>query len=126
MLVASAFEAELQPLTSACVAAALQAQDADVVGWDAHLRPDAIPDGPFDLVLVSVQQFEGLERGITLSRRVASEFTCPVVAFGQYAQMNHRTFLAVVDGVVMDEPELISPSWWSWPTAIVMSPPSPR
>ena len=80
-----------------------------MVGWDAHLQPDAIPEGPFDLVLVSVQQFEGLERGLALARRVALAFDVTVVAFGQDAQMNHREFLDVVDGIVMDEPELISP-----------------
>ncbi|MFE0458277.1 RCCLKC-tail radical SAM protein [Kitasatospora sp. NPDC058965] len=109
VLVASAFEAELQPLTSACAAAAMRAQDADVVGWDAHRFPEAIPEGPFDLVLVSVQQFEGVERGIELARRVATAYEATVVAFGQYAQMNHREFLKVVDGIAMDEPELISP-----------------
>jgi radical SAM superfamily enzyme YgiQ (UPF0313 family) len=109
VLVASAFEAELQPLASACAAAAIRAQDTDVVGWDAHMFPDPAPEGPFDLVLVSVQQFEGLERGMALARRVAADFGATVIAFGQYAQMNQREFLQVVDGVAMDEPERISP-----------------
>jgi radical SAM superfamily enzyme YgiQ (UPF0313 family) len=109
VLVASAFEAELQPLASACAAAAIRAQDTDVVGWDAHMFPDPAPEGPFDLVLVSVQQFEGLERGMALARRVAADFSATVIAFGQYAQMNQREFLRVVDGVAMDEPERISP-----------------
>ncbi|MFE7553187.1 arsinothricin biosynthesis radical SAM protein ArsL [Streptomyces gardneri] len=108
VLVASAFEAELQPLTSACAAAALQHHGADVVGWDAHLLPDAVPEGPFDLTLVSVQQFEGLERGIALARRVSEAYGTTVVTFGQYAQMNHREFLQVADGIIMEEPELIS------------------
>jgi radical SAM superfamily enzyme YgiQ (UPF0313 family) len=108
VLVASAFEAELQPLTSACVGAALRDEGAEVVGWDAHLRPDEMPEGPFDLALVSVQQFEGLERGVALAERLSTSFGTTVVAFGQYAQMNHRAFLRVADAVVMEEPELIS------------------
>jgi radical SAM superfamily enzyme YgiQ (UPF0313 family) len=107
VLVVSAFEAEMQPLASACVAAGLRAQGAEVIGWDACLRPDTRPDGPFDLALVSVQQFEGLERGIDLARWL-SEQPCLVVAFGQYAQMNHRAFLEFTDGVAMDEPERIA------------------
>lgn len=109
LLVASAFEAELQPLTSACVAAAARSAGAEVVGWDAHLRPDDGPQGPFDLALVSVQQFEGLERGMNLARRITAETGAPVVTFGQYAQMNHRAFLEVAEGVVMDEPEAVMP-----------------
>ena len=31
-----------------------------------------------------------------------------VVAFGQYAQMSHRAFLAAADGVAMDEPERVA------------------
>jgi radical SAM superfamily enzyme YgiQ (UPF0313 family) len=87
----------------------MRAQDTEVVGWDAHKLPDAMPEGPFDLVLVSVQQFEGVERGLDLSRRLAERFDATLVTFGQYAQMNHRVFLDVVDGICMDEPELISP-----------------
>ena len=67
VLVASAFEAEMQPLASACAAAGLRDRGADVTGWDAHLLPGAPPEGPFDLALVSVQQFEGLERGLELA-----------------------------------------------------------
>lgn len=107
VLVASAFEAEMQPLASACAAAALRAQGAEVVGWDAHLLPDAQPDGSFDLALLSVQQFEGLERGMDLARRLAGQ-SGQLVAFGQYAQMNHRAFLDAADAVAMDEPERIA------------------
>jgi hopanoid C-3 methylase len=108
VLVASAFEAELQPLASACAAAALREQGAEVVGWDAHLQPRAEPTGPFDLALVSVQQFEGLERGLDLARGLAARIDAPVVAFGQYAQMNHRAFLEAADAVAMDEPERVA------------------
>jgi radical SAM superfamily enzyme YgiQ (UPF0313 family) len=109
VLVASAFEAEMQPLSSACAGAAMRAQETDVVGWDAHRFPDAVPEGPFDLVMVSVQQFEGVERGLELSSRLAAASDATVIAFGQYAQMNHREFLKVADGIAMDEPERISP-----------------
>jgi radical SAM superfamily enzyme YgiQ (UPF0313 family) len=107
VLVVSAFEAEMQPLASACAAAALLAQGIDVTGWDAHLRPDAEPDGPFSLILISVQQFEGLDRAMALARRLTGR-QARLVAFGQYAQLNHRAFLDVVDGVAMDEPERIA------------------
>jgi radical SAM superfamily enzyme YgiQ (UPF0313 family) len=108
VLVASAFEAEMQPLASACAAAAIRAQGGEVTGWDAHLSPDALPGGPFDLALISVQQFEGLERGIEVARRLRARSSAMLVAFGQYAQMNHRAFLDVTDGVAMDEPERIA------------------
>ncbi|MCR6489010.1 RCCLKC-tail radical SAM protein [Amycolatopsis sp. OK19-0408] len=109
VLVASAFEAELQPLTSACAGAAMRAQGADVVGWDAHKNPDVVPEGEFDLVLLSVQQFEGVERGLNLSARLRESFGgAKLVAFGQYAQMNHRRFLETVDAIVMEEPELVA------------------
>ncbi|WP_181764468.1 arsinothricin biosynthesis radical SAM protein ArsL [Streptomyces albidus (ex Kaewkla and Franco 2022)] len=108
VLVASAFEAEMQPLTCAYAAASLQAHGVEAVGWDAHFQPEAAPEGPFDLVLVSVQQFEGLEKGLSLARDVRERFGTTVMAFGQYAQMNHREFLGVADAIVMEEPELIS------------------
>ncbi|HEY6798964.1 MAG TPA: RCCLKC-tail radical SAM protein [Kineosporiaceae bacterium] len=108
-LVVSSFEAELQPLASACAAASLREHHADVVAWDAHVFPDALPDGPFDMVLLSVQQFEGLQRAVDLARRLRG--ACPatlLVAFGQYAQMNARGFLGLVDGVLFDEPEIVA------------------
>lgn len=97
----------MQPLASACAAASLRSEGAEVTGWDACLLPDAPPDGPFDLVLVSVQQFAGLERGMDVARWL-SALPCLVVAFGQYAQMNYRAFLEVADGVAMDEPERLA------------------
>lgn len=108
ILVASAFEAEMQPLASACAAAAIRTQDAEVVGWDAYLFPDALPEGPFDLALISVQQFDGLDKGMELARRMSAQYDATLIAFGQYAQLNHRAFLGVVDGVAMDEPERIA------------------
>jgi len=87
----------------------MASQGADVRGWDADVSPDQLPDGAFDLVLLSVQQFEGLDRGLALARRLrAAHPAAPIIAFGQYAQMNSRAFLATVDAVAMDEPERIS------------------
>lgn len=60
----------MQPLASACAAAGLRDRGADVTGWDAHLLPDAPPQGSFDLALVSVQQSEGLDRGLELAGRL--------------------------------------------------------
>lgn len=109
ILVVSSFEAELQPLAAACAAASLSEQGAVVRGWDAHLRPDELPIGSFDLALLSVQQFEGLERGLSLADRLrAAHPTTPIVAFGQYAQMNSQAFLRKVDAVVFDEPERVA------------------
>lgn len=109
ILVVSSFEAELQPLAAACAAAALMEQGARVRGWDIHLRPDEPPTERFDLTLLSVQQFEGLERGLALAERLrAIHPAARIVAFGQYAQMNSRAFLRVVDAVAMDEPERIA------------------
>ena len=107
VLVASAFVAVMQPLASACAAAGLRAQGADVVGWDAHLMPGAQPEWTFDLTLLSVQQFEGLERGMELARRLSAQPGL-LVTFGQYAQMNHRAFLDAADAVALDEPERIA------------------
>ncbi|WP_212817379.1 radical SAM protein [Polymorphospora rubra] len=105
----SSFEAELQPLASACVAAALQDQGAAVTAWDAHAFPDRLPDAEVDLVLLSVQQFEGLHRAVDLAPRLRTAHPdAPIVAFGQYAQMNSTEFLARVNAVAFDEPERIA------------------
>lgn len=69
--------------------------------------PGDAPTGHFDLVLVSVQQFEGLERGVALAKRLRETFSTTIIAFGQYAQLNKDELLRVTDGVVMDEPERI-------------------
>lgn len=108
VLVVSSFEAEMQPLAAACAAAALRASGASVSAWDAHLFPENPPDRSVDLVLLSVQQFEGVERGLDLAKRLRNGHPdALLVAFGQYAQMNSRVFLDVVDGIVMDEPERV-------------------
>lgn len=109
VLVVSAFEAEMQPLAAACAAASLREAGTEVVAWDAHMFPEPAPTGRFDLALVSVQQFEGLQRALDLAKRVREERGAThLLAFGQYAQLNASAFLDVVDGVVMDEPERIA------------------
>ncbi|HEX6073665.1 MAG TPA: RCCLKC-tail radical SAM protein [Micromonosporaceae bacterium] len=102
----SAFEAEMQPVAASWAAAALGEQGLEVSGWDAHMFPDRAPTDRFDLVLVSVQQFEGLERGLELARKFRSEDRAgTVIAFGQYARLNASAFLGATDGVLMVEPE---------------------
>lgn len=109
VLVVSPFEAELQPLASACAAAALLEAGAEVQAWDAHLRPDELPSGEYSLVVLSVLQFEALERGSALAERLRASFpNAVIVAFGQYALMNSTSFLRYVDGVVLDEPERVA------------------
>lgn len=109
LFVVSSFEAELQPLASACAAAALRAEGAAVTAWDAHMFPDSRPDARADLVLLSVQQFEGIERALALIPQLrASHPDAALIAFGQYAQLNSALFLKHVDGIVMDEPERIA------------------
>ena len=108
-LVISAFEAEMQPLAAACAAAALRDQGLGVSAWDAHVFPDPQPEDTAELALLSVQQFEGLDRGLALVQRVRSAgFARKLVAFGQYAQMNASTFAPFVDAVLFDEPERLA------------------
>jgi radical SAM superfamily enzyme YgiQ (UPF0313 family) len=109
LLVVSSFEAELQPLAAACCASALRAAGADVAGWDAHLFPDRAPAGPFDLILLSVQQFEGLQRAVDLVPVLRDRYPqARIVAFGQYAQMNSAVFIGLADAVAFDEPERLA------------------
>lgn len=99
----------MQPLAAACAAAALRDRGVEVAGWDAHYFPESVPDGPFALVLLSVQQFEGIERAVRLAYEIRARYpSATVVAFGQYAQMNSRAFLDIVDGVIFDEPERVA------------------
>ncbi|WP_133755487.1 hypothetical protein [Naumannella halotolerans] len=88
--VVSAFEAELQPVAAATAAAALRDHGADIAGWDAHQFPEDEPVGTPDLFVLSVQQFEGLERALDLAASLVRTHSAPIVAFGQYAQMNAR------------------------------------
>src|SRR5690348_4136522 len=109
LLVVSAFEAELQPLASACAAAALRQAEANVTAWDIHMFPDPPPEISPRVVLLSVQQFEGIERALTWAPKLRAAYPdAMLLAFGQYAQMNSRLFLDRVHGVIMDEPERIA------------------
>ncbi|TDT31182.1 hypothetical protein CLV29_2596 [Naumannella halotolerans] len=42
------------------------------------------------MFVLSVQQFEGLERALDLAASLVRTHSAPIVAFGQYAQMNAR------------------------------------
>ncbi len=103
-LVVSAYEAELQPLAAASLAASLAHAGFEVSAWDAHIFPDARPEGEFDLVMLCVPLFEGLERGLTLAGTYAPT-RAVVLACGQYAKLFPNDFARVCDGVVMEEPE---------------------
>lgn len=109
VLVVSSFEAEMQPLASASAAAAMRGAGAEVSAWDAHMFPGATPASDPDMVLLSVQQFEGIERALSLARQLRAAWPdVTMVAFGQYAQLNAGVLLEVADGVMMDEPERAS------------------
>ncbi|MGH3929581.1 MAG: radical SAM protein [Pseudonocardiaceae bacterium] len=108
-LVVSSYESELQPVAAASTVAAMRREGIEVQGWDAHMFPDACPEGPFDLVLLSVQQYAGLDRSIELLDWATDKSVARrTVAFGQYAQMNSRAFLGRVDAIAMDEPERLA------------------
>lgn len=108
-LVVTPFEAGLQPLAAAGAAAALRDAGAAVTAWDQDQEPDRDPGGDPDLVLLSVQQFEALQRSVDLLPTLRERFPAArIVAFGQYAQMNSTTFLGGVDGVLFDEPERVA------------------
>lgn len=110
VLVVSAFEAELQPIAAASTVGALDSQGLSVDAWDAHVFPDAMPQGSYDLALVSMQQYEGIDRGVEAAARLREAASAPhVVAFGQYAQLNARALLGTVDGILLDEPERLVP-----------------
>lgn len=108
-LVVSPFEAELQPLAAASAAGALRDAHLDVQAWDADRFPDASGFVEADLVMLSVQQFESLERAIGLVPALrAAHPGGVIVAFGQYAQMNSSVFQSLVDAVLFDEPERVA------------------
>jgi hopanoid C-3 methylase len=110
-VVVSPFEAGLQPLAACSAAAVLRDAGAEVAGWDQFLEPSAVPVAVSDpgLVLLSVQQFEALQRSVDLVPLLRESYpSATLVAFGQYAQMNAASFLRVVDGVLFDEPERVA------------------
>ncbi len=108
-VVISPFEAGLQPLAAATAAAALRDCGVEVYGWDQDQQPTAMPIAQPDLVLLSVQQFESLQRSIDLLPTVREAYPDALVAaYGSYAQMNAPEFLRRVDGVLFDEPERVA------------------
>ncbi|MFC8192086.1 RCCLKC-tail radical SAM protein [Cellulomonas sp. NPDC057328] len=108
-VVVSPYEAGFQPLAAACAAGAVRDAGVEVHGWDQDLRPEGAPAVDADLVLLSVQQFESLERAVdTLPTLRGLYPDAQVVAFGQYAQMNCRRFLDDVDAVLFEEPERVA------------------
>ncbi|MGL4176217.1 MAG: radical SAM protein [Dermatophilaceae bacterium] len=61
-----------------------------------------------NLVLLSVQQFEALQRAVDLVPVLRSRYPgARIVTFGQYAQMNAPVFLGLADGVLYEEPERV-------------------
>lgn len=99
----------MQPLAASSAAAAMQNAGAEVLAWDAHTFPGIVPSANPSLIMLSVQQFEGIERALTLTSQLRARWAdAALVAFGQYAQLNSAVFLEVTDGIVMDEPERAS------------------
>ncbi|MGH3253050.1 MAG: radical SAM protein [Trebonia sp.] len=105
ILVVSAFEAKLQPVLAAGAAAALRSAGAQVSAWDADVCPGDFPGGEFDLVLISIPSFEGIEPGAERAARFRRAGAPRVLACGQYAWLNAAALASAADGVVTDEPE---------------------
>lgn len=115
ILVVSAFEAKLQPILAASAAGALRTAGAQLNGgagagaqvtaWDADVCPDDWPGAGFDMVLISIPSYEGIEIGAEVATRFKLAGAPRVVAFGQYAWLNADALLHAVDGVLLDEPE---------------------
>jgi len=103
--IVSAFEAKLQPLLASSAAAALRAAGAQVTGWDADVFPGDAPGRDFDLVLISIPAFEGIEAGARLAAACKESGSRRVLVCGQYAWLNALALAPVTDGVVTDEPE---------------------
>jgi radical SAM superfamily enzyme YgiQ (UPF0313 family) len=103
-LVVSAYEADLQPLAAASLAASLQHVGFEVAAWDAHIFPQDRPEQDYDLVMICVPLFEGLERGIMLAESF-QHTGAKVLVSGQYAKLFPGDFLRLADGVIMEEPE---------------------
>ena len=103
--VVSAFEAKLQPILAASAAGALRSAGAQVTAWDADVCPNDFPGGGFDLVLISIPSYEGIEAGAQLASQFKVTGTPRVLVCGQYAWLNAGALASVTDGVVVDEPE---------------------
>src|SRR6266496_763588 len=105
VLVVSAFEAKLQPILAASTAGALRRAGAAVSAWDADVCPNDLPTGSFDLVLISIPSYEGIDPGADLAAQFKHAGAERVLVFGQYAWLNARRLATIADGVIMDEPE---------------------
>ena len=103
--VVSAFEAKLQPILAASAAGALRSAGAQVTAWDADVCPDDFPGSDFDLVLISIPSYEGIEAGAQAAGRFKTAGAPRVLVCGQYAWLNADALAPVTDGVVIDEPE---------------------
>ncbi|MGE5291999.1 MAG: radical SAM protein [Micromonosporaceae bacterium] len=103
--VVSAFEARLQPILAASAAGALRNAGARVTAWDADVCPNDFPGSDFDLVLISIPSYEGIEAGARLATRFKAAGVPRVLACGQYAWLNAEALASVTDGVLVDEPE---------------------
>lgn len=103
--VVSAFEARLQPILAASAAGALRSTGAQVTAWDADVCPNDYPGADFDLVLISIPSYEGIEPGADLVSRFRADGAQRVLVCGQYAWLNAGALSSIADGVVVDEPE---------------------
>jgi radical SAM superfamily enzyme YgiQ (UPF0313 family) len=106
--VVSAFESKLQPILAASAAAALRTAGARVTAWDADVFAGDFPGADFDLVLISIPAFEGIEAGAKLADLFSTTGARHVLAFGQYAWLNAAALAAVADGVIAVEPEAVA------------------
>jgi radical SAM superfamily enzyme YgiQ (UPF0313 family) len=105
VLIVSSSEAQLQPILAASVAGAFRAAGAEVSAWDADVWSEEFPGAEFDLVLISIPSYEGIQRGADLAARFKTAGCERVLVFGQYAWLNKDALLSTSDGVLMDEPE---------------------
>jgi radical SAM superfamily enzyme YgiQ (UPF0313 family) len=103
--IVSAFEAELQPVLAASAASAIRDSGAQVIGWDAAVFPNDFPGGDFELVVISIPSYEGIELAPELVAQFRKAGARRVLVCGQYAWLNASVFAAVADGVIVDEPE---------------------
>ena len=102
--VVSAFEAKLQPILAASAAGALRSAGAEVSAWDADVCPNDFPGGDFDLVLISIPSYEGIEAGAQVAGQFQRAGARRVLVCGQYAWLNAGVLAELTDGVVVDEP----------------------
>ena len=109
--VVSAFEAKLQPILAAGAAGALRSAGAQVSAWDADVCPNDFPGGGFDLVLISIPSYEGIEPGAQLASRFKQAGVPRVLVCGQYAWLNAGVLAAVTDGDVVPLDDDVASRW---------------